>query len=193
MPKIDFQLDLGENDHDPYEFVDAVTYAEQLGFSTAWFGDHFLPWSHAGNRSAFVWPVMSVALEKTRRIRLGPLVSTPIGGRYHPALVAQACATIDNMYPGRFALGVGTGEAVNECPFLNGRWPAWEERVDRLIEGLALIRQLWSSTEPFAFRGKYFSSEFFYLYTKPKDTYRYTSQQSARRQRISQGNSVTIS
>jgi len=168
MPKIDFHFDLGESDHDPYEFVDAVMFAEQLGLSTAWFGDHFAPWGHSGNRSAFVWPVISVALEKTQKIRLGPMVSTPIGGRYHPALVAQACATIDNMYPGRFALGVGTGEAINERPFLNDRWSAWQERIERLTEGVALIRQLWHNTEPFEFKGKYFSSDFFYLYTKPK-------------------------
>lgn len=99
MAKMDFQLDLGESEHDPYEFVDAAMYAEQLGFSTVWFGDHFVPWSHAGDRSAFAWSVISVALEKTQRMRMGPLVSTPIGGRYHPALVAQASATLDNMYP----------------------------------------------------------------------------------------------
>lgn len=168
MPKIDFHLDLGENDYDPFEFVETAVYAESLGFKTAWFGDHFVPWGHSGNKAAFVWPVLSVALEKTEKMRMGPLVSTPIGGRYHPALIAQASATLDNMYPGRFLLGVGTGEAINERAFMNGRWPTWEERIDRLIEGLALIRQLWTRTEPFSYEGKYFSSDFYHLYTKPK-------------------------
>jgi len=168
MSKIRFQLDLGENDFDPAQFVDGVVYADELGFDTAWFGDHFFPWYHSGKKSAFAWSVMSVALEKTKRIKVGPLVSTPIGGRYHPALIAQASATIDNMYPGRFSLGVGTGEAVNERPFFNDKWPTWNERIDRLTEGLALTKMLWKSDKPFNFTGKYFSSDFFYMYTKPK-------------------------
>src|SRR5208283_4744199 len=81
---------------------------------------------------------------------------------------AQAAATLDNMYPGRVQLGVGTGEALNERPFWNGNWPKWEERMERLTEGTRLIRQMWESTEPFKFEGKYFSSDFYYLYTKPR-------------------------
>jgi len=168
MPNLEFHADLGENYFDPYDFVDAATHAEKLGYTTAWFGDHFVPWFHSGKKSSFVWSVMSVALEKTSSIRVGPFVTTPIGGRYHPASVAQASATIDNMYPGRFVLGVGTGEAINERPFFNGHWPAWTERIDRLTEGLTLIRRLWESQEPFSFDGKYFKSDFFHLYTKPK-------------------------
>ena len=57
-------------------------------------------------------------------------------GRYYPAIIAQAAATLDNMYPGRIMLGVGTGEALNERPFWNDRWPKWEERMDRLAEGI---------------------------------------------------------
>lgn len=168
MSGFEFHVDLGESDHDPYEFVEAVCAAEQFGFAGGWFGDHFAPWHHSGKKSAFVWSVMGVALEKTERIKVGPLVSTPIGGRYHPALVAQASATLDNMYPGRFLLGVGTGEAVNENPFFGNRWPSWKERIERLTEGLTLIRKLWDTAEPFAHKGAYFSSDFLYLYTKPK-------------------------
>ena len=168
MPKMEFHLDLGESYHDPLEFVDAAIEAESLGFRTAWFGDHFVPWGHSGDKSAFVWPVLGVALEKTKEMRMGPLVTTPIGGRYHPALIAQASATLDNMYPGRFLLGVGSGEAVNELAFMNDKWPPWQERIDRLVEGLSLIRKLWSSGEPFTHEGKYFPSDFYYLYTKPK-------------------------
>ncbi len=112
--------------------------------------------------------MMPVALEKTDKIRVGPWVTVPTGARYHPAIIAQAAATLDNMYPGRVVLGVGTGEALNERPFWNGRWPKWEERMDRLTEGIRLMRQLWKSKEPFKFEGKYFSSDFYYLYTKPK-------------------------
>src|SRR5271163_4775877 len=149
-------------------FVEAVQYSEEHGFRTAWLGDHFVPWFHSANRSAFVWSVMGVALERTSSIRIGPLVTTPIGARYHPAIVAQASATLDNMYPGRFLLGVGSGEALNERPFWNGRWPEWEERMERLVEGVELIRRLWDSDRPFAFKGKYYSADFYYMYTKPK-------------------------
>jgi len=168
MSRIEFHLNLGENYYDPYEFVDTIAFAENLGFRNVWLGDHFVPWFHSGNRSAFVWSVISVALEKTKQVKIGPLVSTPIGGRYHPALIAQASATIDNMFPGRFLLGVGTGEAVNELPFLSNRWPKWNERMNRLTEGIELIRTLWDAREPFDFKGKFFSSDFYYLYTKPK-------------------------
>lgn len=168
MPKVDIQLDIGENHYDPMKFVESVRYTEELGFRTAWLGDHFVPWYHSANRSAFVWSVLGVALERTSSIRLGPLVTTPIGARYHPAIVAQASATLDNMYPGRFLLGVGSGEALNERPFWNGRWPKWDERMERLVEGISLIRKLWESDEPFAFKGKYYSADFYLLYTKPR-------------------------
>ena len=167
LAKLEISVNLGENDYDPQEFVDATVYADRLGFRTVWFGDHIFPWYHSGKRSSFCWSMMSVALEKTRKIRVGPWVTVPTGARYHPAIVAQAAATLDNMYPGRVLLGVGTGEALNERPFWNGNWPAWDDRKDRLVEGIRLIKQLWESPEPFKFEGKYFSSDFYYLYTKP--------------------------
>jgi coenzyme F420-dependent glucose-6-phosphate dehydrogenase len=112
--------------------------------------------------------MIPAALERTKKIKMGTWVTAPIGGRYHPAIVAHAAATMDNMYPGRFLLGVGTGEALNERPFWNDRWPGWRERMDRLSEGIRLMRQLWGSKEPFKFDGEYFSSDFYFLYTKPK-------------------------
>jgi len=166
--KVDIQVNLGENEYDPQAFVDATVYAEQLGFRTAWFGDHIFPWFHSGKRSSFVWSVLSVAMEKTDRIKVGPWVTVPIGARYHPAIIAQASSTLDNMYPGRLLLGVGSGEALNERPFWNSKWPRWEERMERLIEGIKLIRMMWDSKKPFKFEGKYFSSDFYFLYTKPR-------------------------
>jgi len=168
MGKMEISVNLGENDYDPQAFVDAAVYADKLGFRTVWFGDHIFPWYHSGKRSSFAWSMMSVALEKTNRIKVGPWVTVPTGARYHPAIIAQAAATLDNMYPGRVQLGVGTGEALNERPFWNGNWPKWDERMERLTEGTKLIRQMWESTEPFKFEGKYFSSDFYFLYTKPR-------------------------
>ena len=126
-----------------------------------------MPWYHSGSKSAFIWSTMGIALDRTSTIRVGPLVTTPIGARYHPALIAQASATLDNLYPSRLMLAVGTGEALNETPFWHGRWPEWDERVGRLTEGIKLMRRLWESQKPFSFKGKYFSSDFYYLYTKP--------------------------
>lgn len=165
---MEISVSLGENDYDPRAFVDATVYAERMGFRTAWFGDHIFPWYHSGKRSAFIWSTMAVALAKTKRIKVGPWVTVPVGARYHPGIIAQAAATLDNMYPGRFLLGVGTGEAMQERPFWNGNWPKWEERMERLSEGVRLIRQMWEAKEPFEFEGKFFSSDFYYLYTKPR-------------------------
>jgi len=165
---MEISVNLGENDYDPRLFVDAAVYAERMGFRTVWFGDHIFPWYHSGKRSSFAWSVMAVALEKTRRIKVGPWVTVPTGARYHPAIIAQATATLDNMYPGRLSLGVGTGEALNERPFWNGIWPNWDERMNRLEEGVRLIRKMWEAEEPFKFEGKFFSSDFYFLYTKPR-------------------------
>ena len=161
-------VDIGENYNDPERFVECAVLAEKYGFDTVWFGDHFMPWFHGGRRSSFVWSVMAVALDRTRRIRVGPDVTCPIGGRFPPAIVAQASATLDNMYPGRFQLGVGSGEAINEARFFASGWPNWKERIARLAEAVALIRRMWEEEEYFSFDGMYFSMKDIYLYTRPK-------------------------
>jgi coenzyme F420-dependent glucose-6-phosphate dehydrogenase len=162
-------IDIGESYVDPYNFVECVALAEKCGINYAWLGDHFLPWTHSRKRSGFVWSYLPVALDRTKEIKVGPSVTIPIGGRYHPAIIAQAAATIDNMYPGRFLLGVGSGEAMSESRFMsNGKWPPWRERIDRLVEGITLMRKLWESEEYFSFSGKYFSMKDVFLYTKPK-------------------------
>jgi coenzyme F420-dependent glucose-6-phosphate dehydrogenase len=99
---------------------------------------------------------------------VGCLVTSPIGGRYHPLIIGQATATIDNMYPGRFQLGIGTGEAINEINFFQNGMPKWRERIERLIESLAVMRLMWESEEYFNYLGKYFNIKNFFLYTKPK-------------------------
>jgi alkanesulfonate monooxygenase SsuD/methylene tetrahydromethanopterin reductase-like flavin-dependent oxidoreductase (luciferase family) len=113
------------------------------------------------------WCLLGIFLERTKKIRVGPLVTTPIGGRYHPTLVAQACATLDQIYPGRLLLAVGAGEAINEYPFMK-EWPPWKERVARLIEGVQLMRRLWESKSYFDFEGAYFGKKQLFLYTKPR-------------------------
>ncbi|HXQ92710.1 MAG TPA: LLM class flavin-dependent oxidoreductase [Nitrososphaerales archaeon] len=166
--RLKISLDIGENEKDPAEFRDAIVLAEKLGFDVAWLGDHFMPWMDSGNRSAYVWSLIASSLEASRKIKIGPYVTTPIGARYHPALVAQASATLDNMFPGRFLLGVGTGEAVNEAMFLPKGWPSWKERTERLVEGTQLMRKLWTSTSYFDFDGSFFKEKQIFLYTKPR-------------------------
>ena len=160
-------IDIGENEKDPMEFKECVMLGEKLGFDVTWLGDHFMPWVHSSNRSSFVWSLMGACLEATKKVKLGPYVTTPIGARYHPLIVAQASATLDNMYPGRFLLTVGTGEAMNEAPFFQG-WPPWKERMERLVEGIQLMKKFWTSKTYFDFDGKYFKANQIYMYTRPR-------------------------
>jgi coenzyme F420-dependent glucose-6-phosphate dehydrogenase len=170
MPGFRISIDLGEGYNDPLQFIECVQLAETYGFETVWLGDHFIPWVHSQNKSAFVWSVMPVCLDRTDKVKVGPDVTVPIGGRFHPAIIAQAAATIDNIYPGRFLLGVGSGEAMNEQRFMPNGFPKWQERIERLAEATELIRRLWSSEEYFDFHGKYFKMDQVFLYTKPKST-----------------------
>ena len=165
-PKL--SVDIGESYNDPIAFVECATVAEKYGFDTAWFGDHLLPWTHNRRRSSFVWSIMPVALDRTKKLRIGVFVTVPVGGRYHPLVIAQAAATLDNMYPGRFSLGVGSGEAMSDAMFFPKGWPDWIERIERLAEAIVLIRKAWESDDYFSFQGKYFKVDNFFLYTKPK-------------------------
>jgi coenzyme F420-dependent glucose-6-phosphate dehydrogenase len=141
--------------------------AESTGFDHLWLGDHFLPWHHSFKHNFFVWEVLAAIAARTKTIKVGPDVTVPIGGRYHPAIIAQAAATMDNMFPGRFALGLGAGEAMNEERFL-GSWPNWRERIERLEEGVELIKRLWTEDDYFDFDGKYFKMKMVYYHLKPK-------------------------
>ena len=142
--------------------------AEKSGFDIVWLGDHFLPWHHSFKHSCYVWSVLPVALERTKRIIVGVDVTVPLGARYHPAIIAQASGTIGKMYPHRFYLGLGSGEAMSEERFL-GHWPRWLERIDRLNEAVELIDKLLSSKDFFDFGGKYFPMNMVYLYVKPEE------------------------
>jgi coenzyme F420-dependent glucose-6-phosphate dehydrogenase len=140
--------------------------AEKAGFDYLWMGDHFLPWHDSFKDSFFVWEVLAAVAARTKKIIVGPDVTVPIGARYHPAIIAQAAATMEKMYPGRFALGLGSGEAMNERRFL-GSFPPWEERMGRLIEAAELIRRLWTEPDYFDFDGKYFKMKMVMYHLRP--------------------------
>ena len=161
-----FGFDLDGGWLSPRDHITSARLAEGLGFDSVWMGDHFLPWFHDDAQAPAVWPWLGAALASTTAIMVGPDVTVPIGGRYHPLLVAQQAATLDSLFPGRFLLGVGTGQAMSEERFL-GRWPDWKERGERLREALALMRRFWTADDYFDWDGKYFPAKKLYLYTRP--------------------------
>jgi coenzyme F420-dependent glucose-6-phosphate dehydrogenase len=135
--------------------------AEHAGFKAASCSDHFHPWSETGGESGFAWSWLGSALEATS-LSLG-VVSAP-GQRYHPAILAQAVATLLQMYPGRFWLAVGSGENLNEH-ITGDEWPAKEVRNRRLKESVEVMKALWSG-KTVSHRGT-FTIEDATLYTLP--------------------------
>ncbi len=126
----------------PAALADFAVQADDLGFDSVFISDHYQPWRHLGGHapSALVW--LGAVAARTHRIQLGTSVLTPTL-RYHPAVIAQAFATLAAMYPGRPILGVGTGEAMNESA-LGIEFPPVSERFARLREAVRLIRLLWN-------------------------------------------------
>src|SRR5690606_6377281 len=126
----------------PRELVRQAVRAEEVGFDFVEISDHFHPWLHDQGHSPFAWVVLSAIAERTERIRIGTGVTCPIL-RYHPAVIAQASATIALLSKGRHFLGIGAGERLNEHVVGDG-WPAVSQRHAMLREALEIIRLLWS-------------------------------------------------
>lgn len=147
----------------PTDIVRYCKQAEDAGFKSAMVSDHFHPWVPQQGQSAFVWALLG-ALGATTGLRFGTGV-TPPGYRYHPAIVAQAAATLEAMYPGRFYLGLGAGEALNEH-VVGTYWPEAPARLDRLMESIEIIRKLFSG-KTVKHRGEFFTLENARLYTMP--------------------------
>ena len=122
----------------PSVLLRCVVAAEAAGFKAAMCSDHFAPWSSRQGHSGFAWSWLGAALQATG---LGFGVVNAPGQRYHPAIIAQAAATLSELFPGRFWLALGSGEASNEH-ITGDRWPAKEERRARLGEAVAVIRAL---------------------------------------------------
>jgi G6PDH family F420-dependent oxidoreductase len=139
---VDFGYKLSCEEHGPRELVDHARRAEAAGFSFAAISDHFHPWIDAQGHSPFVWTVLGAVAEATSRLEVLTGVTCP-SVRLHPAIVAQAAATVASMLPGRFALGVGSGERLNEH-ILGDRWPEVDVRLDMLEEAVGVVRRLWS-------------------------------------------------
>src|ERR671921_517005 len=125
----------------PTDLLSWSKTAEESGFGSVMASDHFHPWTPDQGQSAFVWSWMG-ALGATTNLRFGTGV-TPPGFRYHPAIIAQAAATLEAMYPGRFWLGLGAGEALNEH-VVGEYWPEAPVRLRILMESIEVIRRLFS-------------------------------------------------
>ena len=125
-------------EHGPNDLVRYARRAEDAGFDFMLISDHYHPWTSRQGNSAFVWSVIGAIARETERIRVGTGVTCPTV-RIHPAIVAQAAATSAVMLPGRFFLGLGSGENLNEH-IVGARWPAADERLDMLEEAIEVIR-----------------------------------------------------
>lgn len=150
--------------YQPDKLLAHAVLADKNGFDTLWTSDHFHPWAHTGAAAGFAWTWIASAAERTRNVKIGTSVTAPIL-RYHPAIVAQAFATLAYMYPDRIFLGLGAGEALNESP-LGYAWPAASQRVEMLEEAMIAIRRLWDG-DFVNFEGKYYKLRNAKLYTKP--------------------------
>ncbi|HZQ83110.1 MAG TPA: TIGR03557 family F420-dependent LLM class oxidoreductase [Gaiellaceae bacterium] len=157
---------LSSEEHDPRELVQNAVLAEEAGFDHLLISDHIHPWVDAQGHSPFVWGVIGAIAQATERIQLGTAVTCPLI-RVHPAIVAHAAATAQALMEGRFFLGVGTGENLNEH-VLGDRWPRADERLEMLEEAVEIIRKLFGG-EYETYRGKHYTVEQLKLYDAPSD------------------------
>jgi G6PDH family F420-dependent oxidoreductase len=161
---IELGYTLACEEHGPRELLAYARRAEEAGFPFAMISDHFHPWTDRQGHSPHVWSVIGGIAAVTERLRVGTAVTCPTV-RQHPAIVAQAAATCQAMLEGRFMLGVGSGEALNEH-ILGDRWPPAAVRLEMLEEAVAVIRELWTGGLV-EHRGRHYTVENARLYTLP--------------------------
>jgi len=147
----------------PQDLLQQAIAAERAGFDGITCSDHLQPWWQGGE-SGHAWVWLGAAGQATERAALGTGV-TPPGPRFHPVLIAQAWATLELLFPGRPYLGIGSGESLNESP-LGADWPSVGEQIERLEEGLEIIRRLLAG-ETVDHDGKYFSTKNAVLHSRP--------------------------
>jgi coenzyme F420-dependent glucose-6-phosphate dehydrogenase len=156
---------LSSEEHRPGDLIRFAVGAEQSGFGFALISDHFHPWTDTQGESPFVWATLGGIAQATERLRIGTGVTCPTF-RIHPALVAQAAATVADMMPGRFFLGVGSGENLNEH-ILGDAWPPAGIRLHMLEEAVAIIRELFTG-KLVTHDGDYYTVHTARLYTLPE-------------------------
>ncbi|QKV90671.1 LLM class F420-dependent oxidoreductase [Streptomyces sp. NA02950] len=155
---------LAAEEHSPADLIEQARMAEQAGFTSLWISDHYHPWNSAQGQSPFVWSVIG-ALAQATSLPVQTAVTCP-STRIHPAVVAQAAATSAVLLEGRFRLGVGSGEALNEH-VLGDPWPQAPVRLEMLEEAITVMRQLFQGGEV-SHHGKHYTVENARLYTVPE-------------------------
>ena len=154
---------LSTEEYTPAELVTQARAAEQAGFGGLWISDHFHPWNNEQGNSPLVWSVIG-AVSQVCDLHVTTAVTCPTV-RLHPAIVAQAAGTCAELLDGRFTLGVGTGEALNES-ILGGPWPSADVRLEMLEEAAEVIRRLWTG-EVVSHRGQHYTVEHARIYNVP--------------------------
>jgi G6PDH family F420-dependent oxidoreductase len=147
---------------EPIRMLELSRLAAKAGFEAIWVSDHFHPWFHTNGFEYNTWVWMSAAMQEIK-VPFGTAVTAPIL-RYHPAITAQAFATMEAIFGHRVILGVGAGEAMNEVP-LGFEWPKYPERRDRLIEAVQIMKKLWNGGFV-NFDGRYYKLKNANLYLK---------------------------
>lgn len=150
----------------PRELLNFAMEAERQGFDSVVVSDHYQPWKHTGGHAPYSFAWLAAAGERTRHLALGTSVVTPTF-RYHPAVVAQATATLACLQPERILVGVGTGESMNEVP-LGFEWPEFKVRFARLKEAIEIMRLLWTE-ELVTFDGDYYHLRNATIYDRPDE------------------------
>ncbi len=159
-----FGYALSSEEHRPADLIRHAALAEETGFEFALISDHYHPWVDAQGHSPFVWSVLGGIARETSKLQVGTGVTCPMI-RTHPAIIAQAAATTADLFEGRFFLGLGTGENLNEH-ILGDHWPPYEERRGMLIESIEIMRGLWEG-KLFSHRGEHYIVENARIYTLP--------------------------
>ena len=156
---------LSSEEHTPQELVQQAQLAEANGFSSVWISDHFHPWLDDQGQSPFVWSVIG-GIATTTSLQVTTAVTCPTI-RIHPVVLAQAAATSAVMLEGRFRLGVGSGENLNEH-VLGHRWPSTDVRLAMLEEAVEVMRMLWEGDQV-TWRGDFYEVDRARIYTLPND------------------------
>ena len=154
----------GHEQFQPEDLVRHAVLAEEAGFDAVMVSEHFHPWVDDISASGYAFSTLGAIAHATERVEMVTAVTTPLF-RYHPAVVAQAAATIDRLSGGRFRLGVGTGENLNEGP-LGYEFPAYAERASRMSEALDIMRRLLDG-EKLTYEGEWYRTDRAKLYSPP--------------------------
>jgi G6PDH family F420-dependent oxidoreductase len=155
---------LSSEEFAPGELLEQARLAEDAGFESLWLSDHFHPWNDEQGESPFVWSMLG-ALSQLSSLPVTTAVTCPTV-RIHPAVIAQAAATTSLLFGGRFVLGVGSGEALNE-QVLGDPWPLTDVRLEMLEEAVHVMRTLWTG-DVVTHRGRHYTVEHARIYSRPE-------------------------